>query len=144
MMEFYYAIIFLIFKKGGGKMKSILKVGVGVGILAGVASVIMYYVLCNLLELSFVLLNPASILIVSVIVNLIGAFIYTKLREKTIKPVMYYSLITIGVALLLSWYDWAYPPEPGIADVANIIHALVASLSITLIPRWMNRYADNK
>ena len=77
-------------------MKSILKVGVGVGILAGVASVIMYYVLCNLLELSFVQLNPASILIVSVIVNLIGAFIYTKLREKTIKPVMYYSLITIG------------------------------------------------
>jgi len=36
MMEIYYAIIFLKFKKVGGKMKAILKVGVGVGILTGI------------------------------------------------------------------------------------------------------------
>lgn len=125
-------------------MKTSLKVGLGVGIVAGIAAIILYYVLCNLLDLTFEQLNPVSILIASVIVNLIGALIYTKLHQKTARPRLYYGLITVGVALLISWYDWAYPPEPQIVDVANPIHALVASLSIAWIPAWINKSARNK
>ncbi|MGP4081491.1 hypothetical protein ACTWQL_16415 [Pseudalkalibacillus sp. R45] len=120
-------------------MKTILMTGLGIGIVSGIAAILLYEVLCYLLGVTFEQLNPVSIMIASVIVNMIGAMIYSSLKKKTSSPRMYYAMITIGVALFLSWMDWAYPPEPGIAGVANPIHALVASLSIAWIPVWVNK-----
>ncbi|WP_221567828.1 hypothetical protein [Alkalihalobacillus sp. TS-13] len=120
-------------------MKTILTTGLGVGVVSGIAAILLYEVLCHLLGVTFEQLNPTSIMIASIIVNIIGAIIYSSLKKKTSSPRMYYAMITIGVALFLSWMDWAYPPEPGIADVANPIHAIVATLSIAWIPIWINK-----
>lgn len=119
-------------------MKRILKVGIGVGLVSGVLCIILYYVLCGLLDLRFVQLNPVSILIASVIVNVIGAWIYSKILSATSRPRLFYGLITVSAALALSLYDWAYPAEPDIAGVANTLHALTASLSIAWIPTKLN------
>lgn len=125
-------------------MKGILKVGLGVGIISGVVCIILFYVLCGLLDLQFIQLNPVSIMVASVVVNVIGALIYNKLRYTTSRPRIYYGMITVGVALLLSLYDWANPSETDIAGVANTLHALVASLSIAWIPTWLHkRHASN-
>lgn len=120
-------------------LKRILSVGLLVGLLSGVLSSILYVVLCEVMDLSFTQLNPASIMVVSVIVNVIGAWIYHKLWHATARPRWYYGMITVGVALILSLYDWASPPEPDIAGVANTLHALTASLSIALIPTFLRR-----
>ncbi|OZB94254.1 hypothetical protein [Paenibacillus sp. XY044] len=120
-------------------MKSILKVGLGVGIVTGVACSMLYYILCAVLDLRFALLNPVSIMVMSVAVNIIGAAIYNKLLHTTTRPRIYYGMITVGAALLLSLFDWAYPPEPDIAGVANTLHALVAALSIAWVPVWIRK-----
>jgi prepilin signal peptidase PulO-like enzyme (type II secretory pathway) len=120
-------------------MKTILKVGFGAGLVSGGLCVLLYYVLCGLLDLQFVQLNPVSIMIVSVVVNVIGALIYSKILSATSSPRLFYGLITISVALTLSIYDWAYPAEPDIAGIANTLHAFVASLSIAWIPTWLNK-----
>ncbi|WP_090728131.1 hypothetical protein [Paenibacillus sp. PDC88] len=120
-------------------MNRIFKVGISVGFLSGIMCIILYYVLCALLDLRFEQLNPFSIMIASIVVNLIGAFIYNKIQDRTSKPRFYYGLVTVLGALLLSLYDWAYPSEPNIAGIANTLHALTASLSIAWIPTWLTK-----
>lgn len=130
-------VVIKIVEAGDDEMKKIIKVGLSVGFLSGVMCIILYYVLCALLDLRFVQLNPFSIMVASIVVNVIGAFLYSKIRHRTSKPRFYYGLVTVGVALLLSLYDWAYPSEPDIAGIANTLHALTASLSIAWIPTWL-------
>jgi hypothetical protein len=72
----------------------------------------------------------------SIAVNIVGALIYTKLIKQTTRPRLFYAIITVSAALLLSIYDWAFPAESDIAGVANTLHAFVASLSIAWIPSW--------
>jgi hypothetical protein len=126
-------------EKVGALMKSVLKVGSAVGLVSGAAATILYQVLCFWLEVSFEKMTPVSILVMCVVVNVIGAYIYSKLAAETKRPRLYYGMITVLAGVLLSLYDWAYPAEPGIAGVANTIHALVATLSIAWIPIWMRK-----
>jgi hypothetical protein len=125
--------------KVGARMKNVLKVGSAVGVVSGVAAIILYQALCFWLGVSFEKMTPLSILFMCVVVNVIGAYIYSKLAAKTKRPRLYYGVITVLVGILLSLYDWAFPAEPGIAGVANTIHALVATLSIAWIPIWMRK-----
>jgi hypothetical protein len=120
-------------------MKRVWKVGSAVGLVSGAAAVVLYEVLCFSLGVSFEKLTPLSILVMSVAANVVGAYIYSTLARKTKRPRLYYGVITVAVALLLSLYDWAYPAEPGIAGVANTIHALVATLSMAWIPIWTRK-----
>jgi hypothetical protein len=126
-------------EKVGARMNHVLKVGSAVGLVSGAAAVVLYEVLCFWLGMSFEKITPLSILLMSVAVNVIGAYIYSKLARATKRPRLNYGVITVAVALLLSFYDWAYPAEPGIAGVANTIHALVATLSMAWIPIWMRK-----
>ncbi|MGE6753671.1 hypothetical protein ACQKFO_09490 [Rossellomorea sp. NPDC071047] len=120
-------------------MKNGLKVGFMVGAISGVAAIVVYYLLCFVLDVTFEKITPGSILFMTIVVNLIGALIYTKLKEQTMSPRWIYAFITIGVALALSLFDWAFPAEPGIAGVANTLHGFVATLSIAWLPGWMDR-----
>jgi hypothetical protein len=127
------------YEKVGAVMKKVLKVGSAVGLVSGAAAIILYQVLCFWLDVSFEKMTPVSIIVMCVVVNVIGAYIYSKLAGETKRPRLYYGVITATVGILLSLYDWAYPAEPGIAGVANTIHALVATLSIAWIPIWMRK-----
>jgi hypothetical protein len=120
-------------------MKSVWKVGSGVGLVSGGAAVVLYWVLCDWLDVSFIKMTPLSIMFACVIVNIAGAYIYLKLMVKTTRPRLYYGVITVCAALLLSLFDWAFPVEPDITGVANVIHALTATLSIAWIPVWMRK-----
>ncbi|WP_028610064.1 hypothetical protein [Paenibacillus harenae] len=120
-------------------MKKSWITGLYVGLIAGIAGIALYYFLSAVTGLKFNQLNPVSIMMASIATNLIGAFIFTKLRQKTARPGAYYALIAIGFALLLSLMDWAYPPEPHIGDISNPIHAIVVTISIVLIPRWLQK-----
>lgn len=120
-------------------MIRIFKVGLGVGLITGILCIILYLILSWLLDVRFIQLNPVSIMVASVVVNVIGALIYTKIRDTTSRPRLFYGLITVGAALMLSLYDWAYPSEPDITGIANTLHAFVASLSIAWIPTFLNK-----
>ncbi|WP_141771906.1 hypothetical protein [Rossellomorea aquimaris] len=126
-------------EKVGASMKSVWKVGSAVGLVSGAAAVLLYWVLCYWQGVSFVKMTPLSIVFACVTVNIIGAYIYLKLKGKTKRPRLYFGLITVFTGVLLSLFDWAFPAEPGIAGVANTIHALVAALSIAWIPVWMRK-----
>lgn len=115
-------------------MKKTLKVGLGVGLISGIAGIALFYLLTAIIGFHFKQLNPVSIMVVAIIVNCIGAFLYAQFIRKSSKPNVLYAIIAIGVALLLSLFDWAYPPEPHIGDVSNPIHTIVVSISIVLIP----------
>ncbi|MDQ0058786.1 hypothetical protein [Paenibacillus harenae] len=118
-------------------MRKTWMVGLQVGIISGIAGIALFYLLIAITGFHFKQLNPVSIMAASIIVNCVGALIYAKLRRKTARPRLFYALIAIIVALLLSLMDWAYPPEPQIGDVSNPIHAIVVTISIVLIPRWL-------
>jgi ABC-type iron transport system FetAB permease component len=120
-------------------MKSGLKVGFMVGAISGVAAIVVYYLLCFLLDVTFEKITPVSIFLMSIVVNMIGALIYAKLKKQSAKPRWMYAFITIVVALALSLFDWAFPAEPGIAGVANTLHGFVATLSIAWLPGWMDK-----
>ncbi|MBB6671924.1 DUF6069 family protein [Cohnella nanjingensis] len=120
-------------------MKRTWSVGLLAGLISGVVSIGLYYLLIAVTGFHFKQLNPVSILIASVVSNLVGAFIYVKLREKTARPRLHYTWIAIGFALLLTLMDWAYPPEPHIGDISAPIHAIVVSISIILIPNRLRR-----
>ncbi|UXH46392.1 hypothetical protein N5C46_10230 [Rossellomorea vietnamensis] len=120
-------------------MKNSVKVGCMVGVISGVAAIVVYYLLCFLLDVTFEKITPVSIFLMSVVVNIIGALIYAKLKKQSAIPRWMYAFITIGVALALSLFDWAFPAEPGIAGVANTLHGFVATLSIAWLPGWMDR-----
>lgn len=115
-------------------MKNIWLTGLYVGLLSGAAGIGMYCLMIAITGFRFEQLNPVSILAVSVLVNLAGALLYSLLRRKTSRPGLIYGVIAIAVATLLSLLDWAYPPEPHIADVAGPIHSVVVTVSIVLIP----------
>ncbi|MCR8848108.1 hypothetical protein NQ095_06805 [Rossellomorea sp. SC111] len=120
-------------------MKNSVKVGCMVGAISGVAAIVVYYLLCFVLDVTFEKITPVSIFLVSIAVNMIGALIYAKLKKHSTRPRWVYAFITIGVALALSLFDWAFPAEPGIAGVANTLHGFVATLSIAWLPGWMDR-----
>ncbi|CAN7529906.1 DUF6069 family protein [Rossellomorea sp. LjRoot5] len=120
-------------------MKNSVKVGCMVGAISGVAAIVVYYLLCFLLDVTFEKITPVSIFLMSVVVNIVGALIYAKLKKRSARPRWMYAFITIGVALALSLFDWAFPAEPGIAGVANTLHGFVATLSIAWLPGWMDR-----
>jgi hypothetical protein len=120
-------------------MKNGLKVGFMVGVISGVAAIGLYYLLCFVLDVTFEKITPVSILFMSIVVNMIGALVYMKLKKQTTRPRWMYAFITIGVALALSLFDWAFPAEPGIAGVANSLHGFVATLSIAWIPVWVDK-----
>lgn len=124
-------------------MKKTGMVGLCVGIFAGIAGIALYYLLIAITGFSFKQLNPVSIMIASIVSNLIGALIYAKLRQTTARPGVYYAVIAIGFALLLSLMDWAYPPEPQISDIASPIHAIVVTISIILIPNQLRKRNSN-
>jgi hypothetical protein len=130
--------------KVGVRMKNHLKLGFFVGAISGIAAIFLYELLCFVLEVTFEKITPVSIFLMSIAVNIIGALIYSKLRKQTTKPRLFYSIITISAALLLSIYDWAFPAESDIAGVANTLHAFVASLSIAWIPSWSDRTVRRK
>ena len=113
--------------------------GLYVGIVAGIAGILMFYLMTAITGFRFRQLNPVSILVVSVLVNLAGALLYTWLLRRTSRPGTYYAAIAIAVALLLSLTDWAYPPEPHIGDVAGPVHSAVVSVSIFWIPNRLGR-----
>lgn len=120
-------------------MKNSVKVGCMVGAISGVAAIVVYYFLCFVLDVTFERITPVSILFMSIVVNMIGALIYAKLKKQSARPRWMYAFITIGVALALSLFDWAFPAEPGIAGVANTLHGFVATLSIAWLPGWMDK-----
>ncbi len=99
-------------------MKNGLKVGSIVGTVTGVATIFLYYLLCFMLVVRFEKIIPASILFVAIVVNMIGALIYSKLKKQITRPRLVYVFITIGAEVVLSIFDWAYPAEPDIAGVA--------------------------
>lgn len=120
-------------------MKKIWLTGLYVGVLSGVAGIAMFYLMIAITGFRFEQLNPVSILAVSVLVNLAGAWLYALLRRKTSRPGLIYAAIAIAVATLLSLMDWAYPPEPQIGDVAGPVHSVVVTVSIVLIPLRLRR-----
>lgn len=120
-------------------MKRVAWVGLYAGLIAGIAAVLLYFLLIALTGYRFVQLNPATILVVSVLVNLIGAAFYAWLRRKTVRPGLHYAWIAIAFGTLLSLLDWAYPPEPHVGDIAAPIHALVVGISVSLIPNRLRR-----
>ena len=125
-------------------MKNSVKVGCMVGAISGVAAIAVYYLLCFVLDVTFEKITPVSIFLMSVVVNIIGALIYAKLKKQSTRPRWMYAFITIGVALALSLFDWAFPAEPGIAGVANTLHGFVATLSIAWLPGWMDGRSEKQ
>lgn len=123
-------------------MKKIWMIGLLVGFLSGIAGIALFYLLTTVTGLRFEQLNPVSIMVASLIVNCAGAYLFAKLWRFTSRPRVFYTVIAISVALLLSWMDWAYPSEPGVGDVANPIHAIVVSISIILNPRWLRKVSQ--
>ncbi|MBB6734598.1 DUF6069 family protein [Cohnella zeiphila] len=120
-------------------MKKIWLTGLYVGVLSGVAGIAMFYLMIAITGFRFEQLNPVSILAVSVLVNLAGAWLYALLRRKTSRPGLIYAAIAIAIATLLSLMDWAYPQEPQIGDVAGPVHSVVVTVSIVLIPLRLRR-----
>ncbi len=111
-------------------------------ILAGFISGVIGAVLANLallilerqIERSFPVLNWFSVARASIISSLIGAFVYQGLVRWTKRPVVWFWVLGMGVAVLDSVMLAAHPPEAGIARVANPLHFVVAITALLLIP----------
>lgn len=111
--------------------------GTIIGIISGVASIVLNELIGAATGLSFKELNPVSILIASVIANLIGAMIFTKWLRKTAKPALNYFILTSVATILLTLMDSISLPAPKFWVIAYPIHLIVALFSILLIPRWL-------
>ncbi|MFD2924306.1 hypothetical protein [Halobacillus naozhouensis] len=118
--------------------KSVL-IGLYVGLLSGIAAAATAYLVSALTGLWFSQLNVVSILLASLISNIIGGVIFTKFFQKTSRPKLYYVLLTAGVTLLLTVFDIANPPAENFGIVAHPVHIVVALFSMWLIPRWLKR-----
>lgn len=118
-------------------MKKGLLYGCMTGIIAGIASMILNELIGAATGLSFKELNPVSIIIASVIANLIGAMIFMKWVRKTARPALNYLILTAMATILLTLMDSINPPAPKFWIIAYPIHLLVALVSILLIPRWL-------
>ncbi|WP_188456728.1 hypothetical protein [Virgibacillus oceani] len=118
-------------------MKKGLKIGLFVGIIAGVAGILLNILIGASTGLNFEQINPVSILIASIVSNLIGAIIFIKWLQKTGRPALNYIMLTAVVTILLTLMDTISPPAPKFWIMAYPLHLVVALFSIFLIPRWL-------
>ncbi|GAA0361131.1 hypothetical protein [Bacillus horti] len=113
------------------------------GSLAGIISVIVSNLLAwgimSANDYQFEMLNGFSITLSAFFVNLIGAFIFRFIQKKSKRAIMYYAILSVVMAILMSINTSTNPMEPNIAAVANPLHYLVAILSLVLIPLFMKR-----
>lgn len=120
-------------------MKKSVLIGLYVGLLSGVAAIAIAYLISGLTGLWFSQLNLVSILLASIIPNIIGGIIFTKFFQKTTWPKLNYVLLTAGVTLLLTVFDIANPPAEDFGTVAHPVHIVVALFSMWLVPRWLKQ-----
>ncbi|WP_163529699.1 hypothetical protein [Halobacillus ihumii] len=124
-------------------MKRSVLIGLYVGLLSGVAAAATAYLISAFTGLWFSQLNLFSILMASIIPNITGGLIFTKLFQKTSRPKLFYFLLTAGVTLLLTIFDIANPPAENFGIVAHPVHFVVALFSIWLIPRWLKQEEES-
>lgn len=113
------------------------------GSLAGVASAIvsnlLAWIIMSINDYEFVMLNGFSITLSALFANIIGAFIFRFMRKRSSRAVIYYAILSLIMAVLMSLNTSGNPMEPNIEAVANPLHYAVAILSLVLIPVLMNR-----
>lgn len=115
------------------------------GSIAGIISIVLSNLLAWAImaanNYQFEMLNGFSITMSAFLANLIGAFIYRVLWNKTTRAGLYYTILCLVMAVLTTVNTAANPMEPNIGAVANPLHFLVAVLSLILIPVLMKRMA---
>jgi len=116
---------------------------IAVGSIAGIISVLLSNFLAWAImaanNYQFEMLNGFSITISAFLANLIGAFIYRVMWNKSSRAGLYYAILCLVMAVLTTVNTVANPMEPNIGAVANPLHFLVAVLSLILIPVIMKR-----
>ncbi len=113
--------------------------GSAAGVISAIAANLLAWVIMSINDYEFVMLNGFSITLSAFFANLIGAVIFRFLRKRSSRAVIYYAILSLLMAVLMSLNTSANPMEPNIETVANPLHYAVAILSLVLIPFLMNR-----
>jgi len=124
-------------------------VTIGRTLIAGSAAGVISAIVSNLLawgiiaanDFEFEMLNGFSITLSAFFANVIGAFIYRVLQKRSSRAVIYYAILSLVMAVLMTVNTVSNPMEPHIGAVANPLHFAVALLSLVLIPKFMQRAA---
>lgn len=120
-------------------MMKTLIMGLLAGILCGAAGFATAYLIGIKSGLSFPQLSLVSIVLASIVANLVGALIFSKWIRKTGSPRLYYAFLTAIVTILLTINDTMNPPSAKFGEIGHPVHIVVALLSIILIPMWLKQ-----
>ncbi|UOQ44222.1 hypothetical protein MUN89_20590 [Halobacillus salinarum] len=118
-------------------MKKTLLTGLYAGVIGAVAALAVTYLLGTATGLWFEQLTWFSIGGAAILANIMGALIFSKFFRKTKRARGYYALLTLGVTLLMTMNDLANPPAVKFGIIAHPVHAVVAVLTIWLVPEWL-------
>jgi len=118
------------------------RVSVGRAVLAGVIAGAVGALLGNVALIiltrqfgqSFDQLNWFSISRASMISCMIAAFVYSALARWSKRPVVWFVVLGLAVAVLDSVMVSLHPPEAGFDRIANPLHFVVAISALVLIP----------
>jgi hypothetical protein len=108
--------------------------GLNAGALATLLANLANLILSRQFNQSYDQLNWVSISRASMISCVLGAFVYAALLRWTNRPLLWFVLISLAVALLDSFFVSKYPPVAGIARIANPLHFVVAITALVVIP----------
>lgn len=126
-------------KNSSPTLRRTLLKGSVVGVISAIAANLLAWAIMSSNDYDFVMLNGVSITLSAFFVNVIGAFIFRIMQNRSSRAVIYYAILSLIMAVLMSLNTSANPMEPNIESVANPLHYAVAILSLVLIPFLMNR-----
>lgn len=109
------------------------------GVITAIAANLLAWAIMSINDYEFVMLNGFSITLSAFFANVIGAFLFRFIRKRSSRAFIYYGILCLLMAVLMSLNTSANPMEPNIEAVANPLHYTVAILSLVLIPLLMNR-----
>lgn len=115
--------------------------GSAAGVISAIVSNLLAWGIIAANDYEFEMLNGFSITLSAFFANVIGAFIYRFWQKRSSRAVIYYAILSLAMAVLMTVNTAANPMEPHIGAVANPMHFAVALLSLVLIPKFMKRTA---
>ncbi len=118
--------------------RTLLK-GSAAGVISAIAANLLAWAIMSNNNYEFAMLNGFSITLSAFFVNVFGAFIFRFIQKRSSRAILYYAILSLLMAVLMSLNTSANPMEPNIESVANPLHYTVAILSLVLIPVLMKR-----
>ncbi|GIO45058.1 hypothetical protein [Paenibacillus apis] len=115
--------------------------GSAAGVISAIAANLLAWGIIAANDFEFEMLNGVSITLSAFFANVIGALIYRVWLKKSSRVVIYYAILSLAMAVLMTVNTASNPMEPHIGAVANPLHFAVALLSLVLIPKFMQRAA---